>query len=124
MYYVIVGVIVAICVFVLIVLEIVLKANKDKYDNVNFNIYKLSTSQHFFIPVFWGILMGHLFLGASDPWVENNTFSVVLVALFSILMIIVGTRITRMTSARWVMAALIIIGALIGHFTWSMNEML
>lgn len=121
-YYYIVASITVIIPAILILIEMFQNLNDVEGDNINYSIFKWTINRAFFIPFAWGVVMGHLFLGSMKPWIVNNTISVVIVAVMAALLGLFGEFKKTQTLGRSYMAVLIVLGAIVGHFLWSMND--
>ena len=100
------------------------------YDSVNLVVRKWAYNKFYFITVFWGIMTSHLFLGSTATWLDCreigitfscDVFNVLVVAGISILLLIIGLFNKRTLKLK-AQIILFIVGMVIGHFVWSMNN--
>jgi len=120
-YYIVVGLTLLVPIY-LVLLEIWRSLNDIEGDNINYNLFRWTNRKMFVIPFAWGIILGHLTLGSMKPLIANNTISVIVVALLCIAMIVAGKWKKSTTIPRSYIAFLIVLGAFVGHFIWSMND--
>ena len=106
----------------ILILEVFLSLNNIEGDTISGIINKWAYGRNFFITFAWGIVTGHLFLGAKNPLLKDNIMSVLVVVLLVCITVIIGcTR--KSPKVTWVVQVILLIsGAIIGHFTWSMND--
>jgi len=123
-YYYLVGGLLVLALIIIVVLEVFLNFNDVEGDNMNIIIKNWVYSRYFFITFFWGVITGHLFLGSSEPLVRNTIVSVSIVAALSILLLILGIKIKSKVISQTIQLTLLILGILLGHFFWSMNDLL
>ena len=119
-YYAVVGIILTV-VAILFILEIYLSLNNIPGDNVNYQIKDWAYGKYFFITFFWGIVSGHLFMGSDSPLMRNTTWSVVIVAILVLGVLIAGLRLKNLRVTQAFQLTLLALGAIVGHFIWSMN---
>lgn len=106
----------------MLILESFLSFNNIKGDTISGIINRWAYGRSFFITLAWGIVTGHLFLGAQKPLLKDNTMSVVVVALLAVVAALIGCQM-KWKKTNWLFQAIILIsGAVIGHFIWSMND--
>ncbi len=116
---------VSICV-IFFILDIIMALNDVKNDRLNYIIHNESNNRAYFIPVLWGMIMGHLFFGKyfadSSKLPLGAERSIILLALVNIALIIIGQKFPLKTKhPSFIRIALLISGILYGHFFWSMN---
>ena len=111
-------------VLVMLVAEIFLSLNDIKGDAISVIIRGWAYSRSFFITLAWGIVTGHLFLGAKEPLLANNTISVVSVAALVAIVALIGHKLKKFKINPLRQLLLFLGGAVIGHFIWSMNDVL
>ncbi|NNE16752.1 MAG: hypothetical protein HKN51_17340 [Saprospiraceae bacterium] len=122
-YYFLVGALVFGVSALMVILEFGLSLNKTQKDNINYHINAWSSERFYFINFAWGVVGGHLFLGSKSPIIPENTVSVIVVAVISLIMIIHGVcflkekRISLSTRI-----FLLLTGFIAGHMLWSMND--
>jgi hypothetical protein len=121
---VIVEAILIIVILGMLILEIILSLNDIKGDAISVIIRGWAYSRNFFITLAWGIITGHLFLGSKSPLIADNALSVVTVALLACVAAIVGCKLKAVRISKLVQLTLFLVGAIIGHFIWSMNDVL
>jgi hypothetical protein len=123
-WFIAVQVFLVVTIAVFIILEIFLSLNDIKGDTISYIIRAWAYSRNFFIMLAWGIVTGHLFLGAKEPWLRDNTLSVIVVALFVCIAALVGCKLKSVKLNKTIQLILFIVGVFIGHFMWSMNDVL
>lgn len=106
----------------MIILEVFLSFNKIKGDTISGIISGWAYGKSFFITLAWGIVTGHLFLGAREPWLKDNTISVIVVAVLAIIAAVIGRKMKSKKITRLAQAGILVTGMIIGHFIWSMND--
>jgi hypothetical protein len=106
----------------MIILEVFLSFNKIKGDTISGIVNGWAYGKGFFITLAWGIVTGHLFLGAKVPWLKDSTISVILVAVLAIIAALLGRKMKSKKITRLVQAGILVAGTIIGHFIWSMND--
>lgn len=106
----------------MIILEVFLSFNDIKGDTISGIIHRWAYGKNYFITLMWGIVTGHLFLGSKNPILENNTVSVIVVALLALAVAILGWRVKFSKNNYIFQAALLIVGLVLGHLLWSMND--
>ena len=121
---VIVEAILIIVILGMLTLEIILSLNDIEGDAISVIIRGWAYSRNFFITLAWGIITGHLFLGSKSPLIADNALSVVTVALLACVAAIIGCKIKAVRISKLVQLTLFLLGAIIGHFIWSMNDVL
>jgi hypothetical protein len=121
---VIVEAILIIMILGMMTLEIILSFNDIEGDSISAIIRGWAYSRNFFITLAWGIVTGHLFLGSKSPMVADNTLSVVIVALLACVAAIIGCKLKSVKITKLIQLILFVVGTLIGHFLWSMNDVL
>ena len=121
---VIVEAILIIVILGMLTLEIILSLNDIEGDAISVIIRGWAYSRNFFITLAWGIITGHLFLGSKSPLIADNALSVVTVALLACVAAIIGCKLKAVRISKLVQLALFMVGAIIGHFIWSMNDVL
>lgn len=106
----------------MIILEIFLSFNKIKGDTISGILNRWAYGRSFFITLAWGIVTGHLFLGSKEPWLKNNVVSVLVVAALALIAYLIGRKL-KSEKMNWLtQAAILVVGTIIGHFVWSMND--
>ena len=105
---------------ILAVVDIVLALNDIETDNINHVLHDLSNKKFYFIPFFWGVLIGHLFLGSYTPWINMNA-GIIAVATATLMIIIVGQIWPLKKEKPSFRISLLVAGIAYGHFLWSMN---
>lgn len=120
-YYIVASIIVGISAL-LVIVEIFLSLNDIPGDNINLNLYKWATNKWYFITFMWGVIAGHLFLGSTQPWIAKNMYSVIIIGLITIALIIKGKYDKNESISQSTHMFLLVIGTLLGHFLWSMND--
>ncbi len=85
----------------------------------------------FFISYLWGVLAGHFFLGTEKPpfgHTDSNQYSLVIVLGIALLLFLLGLYFKKRKSSAYhffqkpyVQTILLIFGAVIGHFFWSLK---
>lgn len=108
----------------MLILEIFLSLNDIEGDTISVIIKGWAFSRNFFITLAWGMVTGHLFLGSKSPIIEDNTLSVVVVALLASVAALVGCKLKTFKINTVIQLILFVGGAIIGHFIWSMNDVL
>lgn len=108
----------------MLILEIFLSLNDIEGDTISVIIREWAFSRNFFITLAWGMVTGHLFLGSKSPIIEDNTLSVVVVALLVSVAALVGCKLKTFKINTVIQLILFVGGAIIGHFIWSMNDVL
>lgn len=121
---VIVEAILIIVILGMLTLEIILSLNDIEGDAISVIIRGWAYSRNFFITLAWGIITGHLFLGSKSPLIADNALSVVTVALLACVAAIIGCKLKAVRISKLVQLTLFLVGAIIGHFIWSMNDVL
>jgi len=121
---VIVEAILIIVILGMLTLEIILSLNDIEGDAISVIIRGWAYSRNFFITLAWGIITGHLFLGSKSPLIADNALSVVTVALLACVAVIIGCKLKAVRISKLVQLTLFLVGAIIGHFIWSMNDVL
>ena len=121
---VIVEAILIIVILGMMTLEIILSFNDIEGDSISAIIRGWAYSRNFFITLAWGIVTGHLFLGSKSPLIADNALSVVTVALLACVAAIIGCKLKAVKISKLIQITLFVVGAAIGHFTWSMNDVL
>ena len=106
----------------MIILEVFLSFNNIKGDTISGIINRWAYGRSFFITLTWGIVTGHLFLGSKKPLLEDNTISVIVVAILAIVAGLIGWKMRAKRTTYLFQAALLIAGMLLGHLLWSMND--
>ena len=106
----------------MIILETFLSFNNIKGDTISGIINRWAYGKNYFITLMWGIVTGHLFLGSKNPILEDNTVSVIVVAVLAIIVAILGWKVKFSKNNYIFQAALLIIGLVLGHLLWSMND--
>lgn len=106
----------------MIILEAFLSFNKIKGDTISGIIHHWAYGRSFFITLTWGIVTGHLFLGSKNPILKDNTISVIVVAVLAIIAGLVGWKMKTNRTSKLIQAALLIVGLILGHLLWSMND--
>jgi hypothetical protein len=122
-YYYLVGMLIIGFAGILVIMEILLSLNDIPGDNINYNVYKWTYSKYYVIPIIWGILAGHLFLGSIKPIITNNTISVAVVAGITLILFLLGHFTQKPKVNRILVSILLMAGAIIGHLIWSMNDL-
>jgi hypothetical protein len=107
-----------------IIFEIILSLNNTEGDTISFIIRGWAYSRNFFVTLAWGIITGHLFLGSKSPLITDNTISVVVAALLACIAALIGCKLKSVKINRLVQLILFVGGTIIGHFMWSMNDVL
>ena len=107
---------------IMMALEAFLSFNDIKGDTISGIINRWAYGKNYFITLMWGIVTGHLFLGSKNPILEDNTVSVIVVAVLAIIAAILGWKIKFKRNNYIFQAALLIIGLALGHLLWSMND--
>lgn len=121
-FFTIVEVILIVSILTFLILEVFLSFNDIEGDTVSGIVSEWAYGRNFFITFAWGVVTGHLFLGAKTPLLKDNVMSVLVVVILSCIVIIVGCK-RKSDKVTWVIQAILLIsGALVGHFTWSMND--
>jgi len=106
----------------IIILEGFLSFNKTKGDTFTGIIHDWAYGKNFFITLAWGIVTGHLFLGSVKPVIKDNTMSVLVIAFLAVTAALIGCSMKRQKT-NWLFQFLIlIVGVIIGHLVWSMND--
>ncbi len=108
----------------MLILEIFLSLNDIEGDTISVIIRGWAFSRNFFITLAWGMVTGHLFLGSKSPIIEDNTLSVVVVALLASVAALIGCNLKTFKINSLIQLILFVGGAIIGHFIWSMNDVL
>lgn len=108
----------------MLILEIFLSLNDIEGDTISVIIRGWAFSRNFFITLAWGMVTGHLFLGSKSPIIEDNTLSVVVVALLASVAALIGCKLKTFKINTVIQLILFVGGAIIGHFIWSMNDVL
>ncbi len=106
----------------LIAFDIYLYINKDDWSRTISHVIKGWINDRFFFVTFlWGVLAGHFFLGAKNPPIDNNTWSLVIVLSLGLLLFLIGYffKITKLSGKYQL--GLLLFGMIIGHFFWSLN---
>lgn len=121
-YITIVEVILIVITLSILILEVFLSLNNIEGDTISGIISEWAYGRNFFITFAWGIVTGHLFLGSKSPLIDDNFMSVLVVVILACITVIVGCK-RKSAKVTWVIQAILLIsGAIIGHFTWSMND--
>lgn len=106
----------------MIILETFLSFNKIKGDTISGVINRWAYGKSFFITLAWGIVTGHLFLGAQNPLLKNNTTSVIVIAGIALIAGLIGWKM-KSQKTNWLFQAILLVsGAILGHLIWSMND--
>lgn len=108
----------------MLILEIFLSLNDIEGDTISVIIRGWAFSRNFFITLAWGMVTGHLFLGSKSPIIEDNALSVVVVALLASVAALIGCKLKTFKINTVIQLILFVGGAIIGHFIWSMNDVL
>jgi len=120
--YLVVAAVLVICAALLTLLDLILSFNNDPKDNLNYLLHNWSNKFLFAIPFVWGVLIGHLFLGTSDPWIVDQ--EVLVLVIFAGLVVVLGV-LSRFVKVKQNLSAwrlsFLVAGALYGHFFWSMT---
>ena len=124
LFVIIVEAILLIVILGMMTLEIILSLNDIEGDSISVIIRGWAYSRNFFITLAWGIVTGHLFLGSKTPLIADNALSVVTVALLACVAAIIGCKLKAVKISRLIQLTLFVVGAAIGHFIWSMNDVL
>lgn len=121
----IVQIVIAITIIFLMLFNMYLYFNDEKDDTVNFIIKKWAYNRYFFLPMAWGILGGHFFLGSQVPILGQNTWlPVVLVVVLLLAILFVGLKQPKdFVMKPSIQFLLLIIGVLYGHFFWSQRHL-
>ncbi len=119
-----VGAVLIIVTLGMLILEVFLSLNDIEGDSISAIIRGWAYSRNFFITLAWGIVTGHLFLGSKNPIIKDDTLSVVVVALLTCVAVIVGCKFKAFKINTVIQFLLFVGGAIIGHFMWSMNDVL
>ena len=106
----------------MIILEIFLSFNNIKGDTISGIINRWAYGKSFFITLTWGIVTGHLFLGSKKPLLEDNTISVIVVAVLALVAGLIGWKMKASKTNYLFQAALLLVGLVLGHLLWSMND--
>ena len=106
----------------MLILEGFLSFNNIKGDTISAILNGWASGKNFFILLAWGILTGHFFLGSKAPLIKDNTMSVVIVALLTVTAALIGCSMKWTKTSRLFQLAILIVGIIIGHLTWSMND--
>lgn len=104
------------------IIEILLLLNDVDNDTSNILLLEWSKGKSFFIPFALGAIAGHLFLGTTNGAfkMSNGMFPVLIIFGLTIIMVVIGFKVSFEKSKSFLMAILIA-GVLYGHFFWSMN---
>lgn len=107
-------------------LDLIMAFNKVPNDRLNFILHNESNHKGYFIPLLWGMVVGHLFLGKyypseADLPIEPGT-AVIVLAVINLVVMGIGYKYPlKSKHPTFVLMALLIAGILYGHFFWSMN---
>lgn len=120
-----VQIVIGITIIFLMLFNIYLYFNDEKDDTVNFIIKKWAYHKYFFLPMAWGILGGHFFLGSQVPILGPNAWApVILVVILLLAILIVGLKQPKgFVMKPRIQFLLLIIGVLYGHFFWSQRHL-
>ena len=108
----------------MLILEVILSLNDIEGDTISAIIRSWAYSRNFFITLAWGMVTGHLFLGSKSPLIADNTLSVVVVAFLACAAVIIGCKLKLVKINKVIQLSLFVAGTIIGHFIWSMNDVL
>jgi hypothetical protein len=116
----IVGKILVIVTSILVIFDIYLFLNKTKGDTISNILRDWVYDRFFFITYLWGVLAGHFFLGSKNPPFDSNTYSLIIVIGIALILLIAGMAFRKRVRPIG-QAVLLIFGAVIGHFFWSLQ---
>jgi len=106
----------------MIILEAFLSFNQIKGDTISGIIHRWAYGRSFYITLTWGIVTGHLFLGSKNPILKDNTISVIVVAVLALIAGLIGWKMKANRTNKLFQATLLIVGLILGHLLWSMND--
>ena len=106
----------------MIILEAFLSFNQIKGDTISGIIHRWAYGRSFFITLTWGIVTGHLFLGSKNPILKDNTISVIVVAVLALIAGLIGWKMKANRTNKLFQTTLLIVGLILGHLLWSMND--
>lgn len=124
--YLTVVIVVGVAALATAIVDVILAFNDEANDRLNYILHDKSDNKLYFIPLFWGMTLGHLFLGKKYNLVcdlpIDPMMSVGILAGVNIVLILVGLRFPLRTKYKsFVRLTLLITGIVYGHFFWSMH---
>lgn len=111
---------------ILVVIDLIMAFNDVPNDRLNYILHNESNHKGYFIPLLWGMVVGHLFLGkyytSEADLPITPTAAVIVLAVINLLVIGIGYKFPLKSKyPTFVILTLLIVGVLYGHFFWSMN---
>ncbi len=107
-------------IILIIIFDVILYKNDTKGDTISNIIRDWINGKYFFITFAWGVLAGHLFLGAKSDIINNEPIRLGILIGIIIILAIVGIIINKRLKL-FVQIILLVTGILAGHFLWSLN---
>jgi hypothetical protein len=108
-------------VVIYVLLEIVLNLNDINDDTSNRILLEWSQSRLFIIPFVLGAIGAHLFLGTKNSFFRPNNSLYAVLILLGIVIISIFVGRLKFPRTRTFLTIMLALGALYGHFFWSMN---